>query len=391
MAEQTAGPASMGDRIPRDPENDYTPEAAAARREFLTERTGTSLEHVGASSFDPAILPGNVENFIGVAQVPIGLAGPLLVDGEHANGEFYVPMATAEGTLVASYSRGMKLLRQVGGVKTTILDDAMQRAPCFMFASAREVGPFARWLEEHFDDVKAVAEGDDKLREAAQHRAVHGVEDPLHPLQLHDRGRRRPEPLRQGDLGGVQLDPRQLRGNRALPARVRVRDRQEDISGQHAQHSRQAGGRGGRDSQRVRQQRDALEHQAAIPRPPGGQPRRFHVRRQQQRLSLSQWDHRGLHRDRPGRRQCRRVVGRVRLHRAARQRRLLLLGHDPLADRGQLWRWNPLGDSAGVPGAARLLRDRQGQQAGRDHRRDRPLRRDLPRLGGRRGGVGRRS
>ena len=132
----------MGDRIPRDPDDDYTAEAAATRREFLTERTGASLEHVGASSFDPAILPGNVENFIGVAQVPIGLAGPLLVDGEHAKGEFYVPMATAEGTLVASYSRGMKLLREAGGVKTTVMDDAMQRAPSFLFEDARGAREF---------------------------------------------------------------------------------------------------------------------------------------------------------------------------------------------------------------------------------------------------------
>ena len=74
--------------------------------------------------------------------MPIGLAGPLLVDGEHAQGEFYVPMATAEGTLVASYNRGMKLLREAGGVKTTILDDRMQRAPAFLFESAREARTF---------------------------------------------------------------------------------------------------------------------------------------------------------------------------------------------------------------------------------------------------------
>jgi len=145
-------------RIPRDPDDDYTRQAQAARREFAERVSGASLENVGSYSFDPAILPGNVENFLGVAQVPIGLAGPLLVDGEHAQGEFYVPMATAEGTLVASYNRGMKLLRQVGGVKTTVLDDAMQRAPCFGFASAREVTPFARWMDEHFDEIKAAAE-----------------------------------------------------------------------------------------------------------------------------------------------------------------------------------------------------------------------------------------
>src|SRR5918994_2517350 len=137
--------------IPRDRDNDYTAEAAARRRAFLAEQTGVALEHVASYSFDPALAQGNVEHFTGVAQVPIGVAGPLLVDGEHAQGEFYVPLATAEGTLVASYNRGMKLLREAGGVKTTILDDRMQRAPALVFACAREARDFGRWLGEHFD------------------------------------------------------------------------------------------------------------------------------------------------------------------------------------------------------------------------------------------------
>jgi hydroxymethylglutaryl-CoA reductase (NADPH) len=144
--------------VPRDRDNDYTPEAAAMRRDFLRERTGVELEHLAQFSFDPGVMPGNIEHFIGVAQVPIGLAGPLLVHGEHAQGEFYVPMATAEGTLVASYNRGMKLLYAAGGVKTTVVDDRMQRAPCFIFESAREAREFGDWLEEHFEEIKAVAE-----------------------------------------------------------------------------------------------------------------------------------------------------------------------------------------------------------------------------------------
>ena len=144
--------------IPRDRDNDYTPEAAERRRAFLAEQTGAGLEHVGAYSFDPELVQGNVEHFTGVAQVPIGVAGPLLVDGEHAQGEFYVPLATAEGTLVASYNRGMKLLREAGGVKTTILDDRMQRAPAFLFPSAREARDFGRWLGEHFDEIAEAAQ-----------------------------------------------------------------------------------------------------------------------------------------------------------------------------------------------------------------------------------------
>ena len=143
--------------IPRDRENDYKREAVEARLDFLRERTGSSLEHVSQYSFEPELTSGNIEHFSGVAQVPIGIAGPLLVHGEHAQGEFYVPLATAEGTLVASYNRGMKLLRQAGGVTTTILDDRMQRAPAFIFESAREARDFCRWMGEHFDEIKAAA------------------------------------------------------------------------------------------------------------------------------------------------------------------------------------------------------------------------------------------
>ncbi|MBS1794747.1 MAG: hydroxymethylglutaryl-CoA reductase [Acidobacteria bacterium] len=148
----------MTAKIPRSKDDDYTHEAARARRAFARERTGAALDHVGAYSFDPSMLPGNVENFIGAAQVPIGLAGPLLVDGEHARGEFFVPLATTEGTLVASYNRGMKLLREAGGVTVTVVDDAMQRAPAFVFASAREARDFGLWVTENFDAIRERAE-----------------------------------------------------------------------------------------------------------------------------------------------------------------------------------------------------------------------------------------
>jgi hydroxymethylglutaryl-CoA reductase (NADPH) len=148
--------------VPRDRDDDYTPEAAEQRREFVRRRTGVDIEHVGSYSFDPSTLSGNIEHFMGVAQVPIGLAGPLRVNGEHAKGEFYVPMATAEGTLVASYNRGMRLLYEAGGVTTTVVDDRMQRAPAFLFESAREARTFNAWLDEHFDEIKQAAESTTK-------------------------------------------------------------------------------------------------------------------------------------------------------------------------------------------------------------------------------------
>ena len=151
----------MNDRIPipRDAGgDDYTEPMARQRREFVTTQTGAALEHVASYSLDPRSVAGNVENFFGVAQVPIGLAGPLRIEGEHAQGEFYVPLATTEGTLVASYSRGMRVLSESGGVKVTVVKHAMQRAPVFHFHDAREAREFGHWLVEHFGAVKTAAE-----------------------------------------------------------------------------------------------------------------------------------------------------------------------------------------------------------------------------------------
>lgn len=145
-------------RIPRGGEHDYSHEMAAKRRDFICQQTGANLSHVAQYSFDPAILPGNIENFVGVAQVPIGIAGPLRIHGEHAKGDFYIPLATTEGSLVASYNRGMRLLTECGGVKTTVVEDSMQRAPVFILGDALQAREFGRWVEENFPTIQAEAE-----------------------------------------------------------------------------------------------------------------------------------------------------------------------------------------------------------------------------------------
>jgi hydroxymethylglutaryl-CoA reductase (NADPH) len=163
------------DRIPRDKNNDYTEVMAQKRRDFAESKTSTELNHIGHYSVDPGLTAGNIENFIGVAQVPMGLMGPLLVDGEHAQGEFYVPMATSEGTLVASYNRGASLLREAGGAKVTVVDDAMQRAPVFIFEDARQARMFGEWVSDNFDRIAEQAESttsSGKLRNIQQFSAA---------------------------------------------------------------------------------------------------------------------------------------------------------------------------------------------------------------------------
>ncbi len=145
-------------RIPRDRADDYSESAIRARQMFVKDYTGHSLGHVSQYSFDPHETQGNIENFTGVAQVPIGFAGPLTVCGEHAQGDFLVPLATTEGTLVASYNRGMKLLNQSGGVKCTVVADAMQRAPVFVFEDARGARDFIEWMGENIIPIREEAE-----------------------------------------------------------------------------------------------------------------------------------------------------------------------------------------------------------------------------------------
>jgi len=145
-------------KIPRRDDDDYGDEAIRARQRFVEEFTGAKLDHVRRYSFDPHLLQGNCEHFSGVAQIPIGFAGPLVVNGEHAQGEFLVPLATTEGTLVASYNRGMQLLNACGGVKCTVVGDAMQRAPVFVFDDARAGRDFWAWVEQNYAKIAAEAE-----------------------------------------------------------------------------------------------------------------------------------------------------------------------------------------------------------------------------------------
>jgi len=150
-------------RIPRDPVDDYTVSMAQRRRRMLAARSGVDLAQVGRYHVDPQVLRGNVENFIGVAEVPIGVAGPLTVNGEHARGDFLIPLATTEGTLVASYNRGMRLLNECGGVTTTIVEEYMQRSPAFRFQTAREARDFGRWMTDHHAEIKAAAEATTRI------------------------------------------------------------------------------------------------------------------------------------------------------------------------------------------------------------------------------------
>lgn len=149
---------SRAPAIPRSKSDDYTSDQARERRQFLRDQTGADLASAGSFSVDPQQLRGNVENFIGTLQMPLGVAGPLKIKGEAAQGDFYVPLATTEGTLVASYSRGMRVISECGGCTTAVARHAMQRAPVFILDSVLSAKSFSQWLEQNMDSVRAAAE-----------------------------------------------------------------------------------------------------------------------------------------------------------------------------------------------------------------------------------------
>jgi NADP-dependent 3-hydroxy-3-methylglutaryl-CoA reductase len=143
------------DDLPRIPGRGlYTEEARQLRLKFARENTSSKLEKVAITSFDPQKLTSNIEAFIGSIEIPVGIAGPLIINGMNANGIFYAPMATSEGALVASVSRGAIAISKSGGTTAHVIAQRMLRAPLFCMRNMTEALFFAEWIRDHFNEIK---------------------------------------------------------------------------------------------------------------------------------------------------------------------------------------------------------------------------------------------
>ncbi|MFB6283656.1 MAG: 3-hydroxy-3-methylglutaryl-CoA reductase, partial [Halobacteria archaeon] len=144
---------------------DVADEAADLRREAVEHRTDTDLNGLADPSFDMGdVSDRNVENLVGRIEVPVGVVGPIEVDGEDAEGEYHVPVATTEGALVASVNRGCSAVCDAGGVDSVVVKDAMTRAPVFKTSGVRESRKLALWVEDNLD----------RLIEASESTTDHG-------------------------------------------------------------------------------------------------------------------------------------------------------------------------------------------------------------------------
>lgn len=146
------------DRLPV--ELNATDEGTKKRIDFITAETGKKPEYlIGEKKFDELKqLEGNIENYIGMSMIPTGIIGPVRVIGSAAQGDFYVPLATSEGALVASYHRGAKACYLAGGATSICIVEGVQRSPLFKFNGMSELGVFLAWVLQHVDDYKKITE-----------------------------------------------------------------------------------------------------------------------------------------------------------------------------------------------------------------------------------------
>jgi len=167
-----ATPASLAERV-RDGEIRFheleehadADTAAAARRRLVSETADADVDALGEYAFDAADAHGsNIENMVGAVQVPMGVAGPVAVDGGALSGERYLPMATTEGALVASINRGCSVVNDAGGATARVTKSGMTRAPVFRVADVAEAEALVSWVRDN----------EETLREAAESTTSHG-------------------------------------------------------------------------------------------------------------------------------------------------------------------------------------------------------------------------
>ena len=114
--------------------------------------------------FDPMtrasgdVYQSNIENFVGTLKLPVGVIGPLRINGLNAGGDYFVPLATTEAALVASYARGAFVATRSGGVEAAVTYEGVIRAPAFVLSDIYEAGLFVDWIVRNVDDLQAAAE-----------------------------------------------------------------------------------------------------------------------------------------------------------------------------------------------------------------------------------------
>lgn len=134
----------------------YSKKDTAERLKWL--ESTTDFDYDDNLENQPEDLKGIIENHIGYMKIPMAIAGPLKIEGKYANGEFYVPICTLEGTLALSMTRGMIASHRSGGIHVSHIKQELSRAPVFIFDDLKKSDHFRKWIDDNFEKIKEIAE-----------------------------------------------------------------------------------------------------------------------------------------------------------------------------------------------------------------------------------------
>ena len=147
-----------------DPEKirDACDAAAQVRCASIEKAAGVDLHLIRKSRVDNCTLTADnhilagIESKIGAALIPMGIAGPVRINGQHVNESVYLPLATNEAALVAGVQRGVKAINMAGGLNTTVTFDGMSRAPLIEAPNIVEAQALCRRIREDEAFCKAL-------------------------------------------------------------------------------------------------------------------------------------------------------------------------------------------------------------------------------------------
>ena len=143
-------------RIPRG----YLPEDSDRRLEWLKDKHNFELKDLPGN--EPEELKGIIENHIGFMKIPMAIAGPAVIDGQYAKGEFPIPLCTIEGSLAASMNRGLYASSLCGGMKVKHFRQELSRSPIFIFNDLKKSIEFQGWITEHNEEIIKAAQSTTK-------------------------------------------------------------------------------------------------------------------------------------------------------------------------------------------------------------------------------------
>lgn len=174
---KTVSGMTVNDKVPKG--NSHNKISLDKRVSWINDRLQFDMEAIRTHDIDPRRLRGVVENFIGAVHIPVGLAGPLQINGDRADGVFFAPFATVEGVITLSASRGAKVINESGGIRTKIFKRQMIRAPVFQFKNLDESETFIKWVKDNYTTIET------ECNKLSRHGRLNSIEEHIIGNSVH--------------------------------------------------------------------------------------------------------------------------------------------------------------------------------------------------------------